>query len=268
LSDVRNQIEATIARLEQDEGVSLAERLAESQKLSQFIGMTSTRCAEIERLLPDLPELEEKFAALQRRLAPLEQKKTGVIGTLTALSDVRNQVVATIARLERDEGVSLEERLGETERLAQFIATMSARCDEIERLMPGMPELEEKFEAVQHRLAPLEQRKAALIGTLKALSDVQNQFNATIGRLEGDEGYTLGERIQQLAKTKNGLEERVSSVLMQFSEIEAIHKDITALFGKLNQARRVPRKSDLGARVAAINGNGADRAHGDTSEHQ
>ena len=98
------------------------------------------------------------------------------------------------------------------------------------------------------------------------MSDAQNQLNATLARLEGDEGVSLEERIQLLAKTKHGLEERVSNVLTQFSEIEAIHKDITDLFGKLNQARRMPREFDLSARVVSINGNGADRRQGDTSE--
>jgi chromosome segregation ATPase len=266
LSEVRNQIDATTARLERDEGVSLEERLGEIQKLSQFIETTNTRCEEIERSMPGLQEFEEKFEALQRRLAPLEQKKTNVIGTLAALSDVRNQIVATIARLERDEGVSLEERLGETQKLSLFIGTMSTRCEEIERSMPGLLELEEKFEALQRRLAPLEHKKNGVIGTLKALSDMQNQVNATIARLEEDEGVTLEDRIEQLAKTKHGLEVRVSSVLEQFSEIEAIHKDIADLFGKLNQARRMPREFDLSARVVSVNGNGADKRQGDTSE--
>jgi hypothetical protein len=69
-----------------------------------------------------------------------------------------------------------------------------------------------------------------------------------------------------LAKTKHGLEERVSNVLTQFSELEAIHKDIADLFGKLNQARRLPREYDLSAHVVSINGSGADRRQGDASE--
>ncbi len=270
LSDVRDQVIATIARLERDEDVSLEERLGETQKLSQFAATASARCEEIDRLLPGLMELEDKFEILQRRLAPLEQKKTGVIGTLKALSDIRNQIVAAIARLERDEDVSLEERLGETQKLSQFIKTASTRCEEIDRAMPGLIELEEKFETVQRRLAPLEQRKSAVIATLKALSDLQNQLDATIARLEADEGVTLEERIQQLANIKQGLEERVASVLTQFSEIDAIHKGLSGLFGKLNQARRMPRKLDLSARVVSSNGNengnGAARQHEDTGE--
>ena len=60
------------------------------------------------------------------------------------------------------------------------------------------------------------------------------------------------ERIRQLAKTKHELEERVSSVVTQFSEIETIHKDISGLFVKLNQAQRIPRELDAGARVISL----------------
>jgi DNA repair exonuclease SbcCD ATPase subunit len=267
LSDLRDEVIATIARLERDEGVSLEERLGETQKLSQFAATAGTRCDEIDRLLPDLMDLEEKFEILQRRLAPLEHKKMSVIGTLKALSDIRNQTVATIARLERDEDVSLEERLGDTQKLSQFIKTAGTRCEEIDRSLPGLSALEEKFEAVQRRLAPLEQRKSAVIATLKALSDLQNQLNGTIARLEADEGATLDDRIQQLGNIKHGLEERVASVLAQFSAIDAIHKDIADLFGKLNHVRRIPREPDLPQRVVSSNGNGANVRPGDTNGH-
>src|SRR5262249_20371536 len=156
-------------------------------------------------LLPDLMDLGEKFEILQRRLAPLEGKKTAVIGTLKALSDIRNQTVATIAGLERDEDVSLEERLGDTQKLWQFIKTAGTRCEEIDRSLPGLSALEEKFEAVQRRLAPLEQRKSAVIATLKAMLELKNQLSATIAQLEADEGITLDERIEQFANIKHGL---------------------------------------------------------------
>ena len=72
--------------------------------------------------------------------------------------------------------------------------------------------------------------------------------------VEQDEGVSLGDRIQELAKTRHELEERVSSVLAQFSEIETIHKDINGLFLRLNQAHRLPRELDAAGRVISLNG--------------
>jgi hypothetical protein len=58
-----------------------------------------------------------------------------------------------------------------------------------------------------------------------------------------------------MTKTKHQLEERVSSILSQFSEIETIHKDVTGLFFKLNQAQRgMPREFDAGGRVVPLSG--------------
>ena len=99
LQNSQDDMERTVSVIRQDkDDDTLEDRL---QKLSAFIRMTNSRCEEIERCMPGLLELEEKFGALQIRVAPLDEKETGVIGVLDALSDVRNRVAATIARLEQ-----------------------------------------------------------------------------------------------------------------------------------------------------------------------
>ena len=70
-------MEQTISVLEKDEnGETLDDRL---RGLSEFINMTNSRCEQIERAMPRFFELEEKFGALQMRVAPLDDKETGVI---------------------------------------------------------------------------------------------------------------------------------------------------------------------------------------------
>jgi hypothetical protein len=100
----------------------------------------------------------------------------------------------------------------------------------------------------------LEQKETGVNGVLKTLSDTRNRLGATIACLEQDEGVSLADRIQQFGKTKHELEERVSTLLTQFLEIESIHKDITGLFLRLNQAHRLPRELDAGGRVVSLNG--------------
>ena len=140
------------------------------------------------------------------------------------------------------------------QRLSQFIGTTNARCEEVEHSKPVLLELEEKFDSLQRRLAPLDQNETGVVGVLRAFSDARNRLAATIVRLEAEEGVSLPERIRQMTKTKHQLEERVSSILSQFSEIETIHKDITGLFIKLNQAQRMPREFDAGGRVVPLSG--------------
>src|SRR5262249_10620053 len=93
------EIDRSISLVEQDRDAEpLEHRL---QKRSQFVGAITSRWEEIERSMPVLIELEEKFQAVQRRLSPLEDKKIGVLGTLTALADVRDEIETKIAVLER-----------------------------------------------------------------------------------------------------------------------------------------------------------------------
>ena len=146
---------------------------------------------------------------------------------------------------------TIERRL---QKLSQFIGTTNTRCAEIERSIPGLLELEEKFAALGRRLTPLDAKETGINSVLRALADVRNRLAATIDSLEQDEGVSLAERILKLTKTKNELEARVSSVLAQFSEIETLHKDITGLFIKLHQAQRVPRELDGSGRVVSLNG--------------
>jgi hypothetical protein len=98
------------------------------------------------------------------------------------------------------------------------------------------------------------QRDTGVIGVLAALSHVESRLTATLDRAEQDEGVGLAERIRQLTETRRELDERVSSVVSQFSAIDKIHKDFTGLFAKLNQAQRIPREFDAGGRVVSIGG--------------
>jgi hypothetical protein len=103
--------------------------------------------------------------------------------------------------------------------------------------MPGLAELEEKFDALAIRVAPLDEKESGVSDVLKALSDARTRLAVKIARLERHEGVCLAERVQQLAEAKAELEEQVSNVLSQFSAIESIHKDITGLFAKLPHAQ-------------------------------
>src|SRR5262249_44544714 len=198
LQTTQDEIDRSISVIEQDKDAETLEHRL--QKLSQFVGTISIRWEEIDRSMPVLIELEEKFQAVQRRLSPLEDKKIGVLGTLTALADVRDEIETKIAVLERDGAVSLEERLAEFQKLSQFVDTTNNRCDKIDRSMPDLTELEENFEALQHRPTPLEQKKTGIIGTLKALADAREKVTATIGQLERDEGVSLEERLGETQK--------------------------------------------------------------------
>ena len=189
---------------------------------------------------------------VKHKLGDVIAKRRSIEASISQLQSSQDEMEQSISVMEQNgDGETLERRL---QKLSQFIGSTNTRCGEIERSMPSLLELEEKFEALQRRLWPLEQKETGINGVLKALTESRNRLATTIARLELDEGVTLSDRIQQLTKTRHELEERVSSVLAQFSEIETIHKDITGLFVRLNQAQRLPREADTGGRVVSLNG--------------
>jgi chromosome segregation ATPase len=203
LSDAQNRLATTIARLERHEGVSLAQRV-------QQLGDTK---------------------------GELEQRVSSILSHFSTIDPIRKDIADLLAKvMDQDkDGDTLEDRV---QKLSEFIGTTNSRCEQIERCMPGLAELEEKFGALAFRVAPLDEKQSGVTDVLKALSDARNRLAARIARLERHEGVCLAERIQQLAEAKGELEEQVSNVLSQFSAIETIHKDITGLFAKLNHAQR------------------------------
>jgi chromosome segregation ATPase len=127
IEPIRKDITDLFAKiLKQDkDGDTLEDRL---QKLSEFIATTNSRCEKIERCMPGLAELVEKLDALAIRVAPLDEKESGVTDVLKALSDARSRLAAKIARLERHEGVCLAERI---QQLAQAKAELEEQVSNV-----------------------------------------------------------------------------------------------------------------------------------------
>src|ERR1700730_2544775 len=203
-------------------------------------------------LIGCVEQVRQQQQEVKQKLGDVIAKRRSIETSISQLQSSQDDMEQTISVIEQNkDGETLERRL---QRLSQFIGTTNTRCGEFERSMPGLLELEDKFDALQRRLAPLEQKETGINGVLKALTESRNRLAATIARLELDEGVTLAERIQQLTKARHELEDRVSIALAQFSEIESIHRDITGLFVRLNQAQRLPREFDTSGRVVSLNG--------------
>jgi chromosome segregation ATPase len=216
-------------------------------------------------LIGSVEQIRRQQQEIKQQLGDVIAKRRSLETSLAQLQGSQDEMEQTMSVIEQDRNQdTLERRL---QKLSQFIGTTNTRCAEIERSIPGLLELEEKFAALGRRLTPLDAKETGVNGALRALADVRNRLATTIDRLEQDEGVSLAERILQLTKTKNELEARVSSVLAQFSEIETLHKDITGLFVKLHQAQRVPPELASGARVISINGNGHGNANGNGIDH-
>jgi chromosome segregation ATPase len=203
-------------------------------------------------LTGSVEQIRRQQYEIKQQLGDVIAKRRSLETSIAQLQSSQDEMEQAISVIEQDRTQETIER--RMQKLSQFIGTTNTRCAEIERSIPGLLELEEKFAALQRRLAPLDAKETGINGVLRRLGDVRTRLAATIDRLEQDEGVSLVERSLKLTKTKNELEARVSSVLAQFSEIETLHKDITGLFIKLHQAQRVPRELDGGGRIVSLNG--------------
>jgi len=249
--DEKNSDQATqyLHRSDPEAAISaLRERITSTEEAVQFHEQRN----QVGDLIGCVEQVRQQQQEIRQRLGEVLAKRRSIEASISQLQNAQDEMESIISVTEQDEnGETLERRL---QRLSQFVGTMNSRREEVERSMPALLELEEKFDALQRRLAPLEEKETGVVGVLRTLSDARNRLAGTIARLELDEGVSLAERIRRLAETKHELEERVSSVLAQFSEIETIHKDITSLFVKLNQIQRMPREFDAGGRVVPLSG--------------
>ncbi len=197
-------------------------------------------------------QLRHQQQEVKRRLGDVIAKRRSIETSISQLQSSQEEMEQSISGIEQnDDSETLERRL---QKLSQFIGTTNTRCAEIEHSLPSVLELEEKCEALLRRVSPLGHKQTGINGVLKVLTESRNRLATTIDRLEAEEGVTLADRIQQLNKAGHEIEERVSTVLAQFSEIETIHREITGLFVRLNQGHRLPHGLDAGGRVVSLNG--------------
>ncbi len=80
------------------------------QALMQSTERMKSRCEEIERMLSTFVQLKGELDALKNRLAPLDDKQSGVKSLVNALHDIRDQLTSTIERLDHDGDATLAER--------------------------------------------------------------------------------------------------------------------------------------------------------------
>jgi len=80
------------------------------QALMQSTERMKSRCDDIEGMLAAFVRLKGETDALKTRLAPLEDKQSGVKSLVNALHDIRDELSATIERLDHDGDATLAER--------------------------------------------------------------------------------------------------------------------------------------------------------------
>ncbi len=105
LQNAQDVLEKGLTGLKADD---LNDRL---QALMQSTERMKSRCEEIERMLATFVQLKGELDGLKNRLAPLDDKQSGVKSLVNALHDIRDQLTSTIERLDHDGDGTLAERV-------------------------------------------------------------------------------------------------------------------------------------------------------------
>jgi chromosome segregation ATPase len=104
LQSSQDVLEKSLASLKADD---LNDRL---QALMQSTERMKSRCDDVERTMAAFVRLKGELDALKARLAPLEDKQSGVKSLVGSLHDIRDELTSTIERLDHDGGATLAER--------------------------------------------------------------------------------------------------------------------------------------------------------------
>jgi uncharacterized coiled-coil DUF342 family protein len=104
LQQSQDVLEKGLAALKADD---LNDRL---QALMQSTERMKSRCDEIDGMMTTFARLKGELDALRTRLAPLEDKQSGVKSVVDELHGIRDQLTAIIEQLGHDGGASLAER--------------------------------------------------------------------------------------------------------------------------------------------------------------
>jgi hypothetical protein len=219
----------------------------------------SEQAADLHQARNEATDLFGRIEHVRRQQHAIREKLDVVIGKrqsiealVTELQSSQNDIESTLLSMEQDKnGRPLVERL---QRIADFGAGTGGRFEEIERCMGTLLRLKGEFEVLQNRLIPLEDKETGVGTAFRSLSKTRELLAASIDRLEREDGIPLAARVQKLALARQELDGQVTQLLEQFSKLDTLHKDITELFARLNQAERVPR--ELGPNLRTISKSG------------
>jgi chromosome segregation ATPase len=147
----QHDIERSLSGIEHDQkGDALEARIG---NLSQFTKVTESRFQELEQSKQMLLGLRTEFEAIQARLLPLKDDRSGVKALIHQLNDICAQLVASMEALERDGDISLSERV---KRIAENRQGLSERvsnlAEELSRLDNSHKDINSLFARLSNEL--------------------------------------------------------------------------------------------------------------------
>jgi chromosome segregation ATPase len=236
-----------LARTDPENALSaLKQRLIEAEAFTQV--------QDGRNALGDLDSRVEEVRAqqqvLQKRLAPILERRRAIEQIFAELDSRQNDIERTLAEVASgDDAVALDISL---KKMMEFVRRSHDRCDEIERAARVIAGLREDYAELQARLTPLVAADDGVIRRIKELSAKREELAEGIGSLEQTPQGTLAERVQKFADERTVLDERLSQLNTQFAKLAALRGDIDGLFSQFDRALDVLADGTEAAGAAGI----------------
>ncbi|HLH94612.1 MAG TPA: hypothetical protein VKW08_05780 [Xanthobacteraceae bacterium] len=227
LDDAEKDIDRATSMLErsdpEDAMAMLQRRLLEAER---SVHLQQSR-NEKEGLLARIDLARQQQQVLRERLGDTIEKRRMIEPLLIELQNSQEVIEKSLGGLKADD---LNDRL---QGLMQSTERMKTRCGEIERMMVMFLQLKADLDSLKSRVAPLEDSQSGVKSVVNALHDVREHLSLALERLDHDGEATLAERAARFAESKQIFDDRLRSLLEQFSKLDGLNKDIRGLFARL-----------------------------------
>jgi chromosome segregation ATPase len=201
--------------------------------------------SEVSEFQARVEEIQARQNALKDRLGEAVTKRRSVEQLFVEYQATQQDIERTLSNIERDQqGDTLDARIGS---LSQFTKLTESRFRDLEQSSKMLMDLGQEFEALQRRLAPLQNDRGGLKAVIHQLIDLEAQLGASIGALERDGDISLAERIKRITESRQELSQRVSSLTEELSKLDNSHRDINSLFARLSHELKARCASGLEA---------------------
>lgn len=227
LDDAEKDIDRATSKLErsdpEDAMSALQRRLLEAER---SVHLQQSR-NEKEGLLARVDLARQQQQVLRERLGETIEKRRVIEPLLIELQNSQEVIEKGLGGLKADD---LNDRL---HGLLQSTERMKTRTTEVERMLTMFVQLKDELDSLKSRIGPLEDSQNGVKSTVNALHDVRDHLAQAIERLDHDGEATLAERAARFAESKQIFDDRLRTLLEQFSKLDGLNKDMRGLFARL-----------------------------------
>ena len=220
-----------LARTDPEDAIgAVQQRLTEAERVAQVQQGRN----EMLDLQSRIDYLRHQQQALRERLTPVLDKRRSIEQLFAELDSRQSDIDRALAEIASgDDAVALDMSL---KTLTDFIKRSQGCCDDIERASKTLIALKDDYAALESRLVPFTAAEGGVQSRVRELTDVRARLAASVDALQQTPDGPLAERVQKFAGDNKKLEEGITHIGAQFSQLASLRENAGRLFANLNSA--------------------------------